>query len=276
MSLKKINKTYKEHDIDFTFEHKFWLQIIGDHLRFILTSLDPREILMIESTTQLIEIADQLLDSARENQEITAKAKQLVLTVSKLKKEILLRHIKNNIRISLPPTFINHMLNEIEEYDKILNGQVTKLTISHDHILNAHNLWLKDAAGHAEAIAIQLDSVEKEKILELLNFRKDFKILHTKCDEFIGYLRAGINDFPALHKLNDDSALKILLFVQVLNEIMELRLEKMLLGSVAPLFLDHMIREECYYLNKIYQTQQKLGMGAKAIPFDPTSPRIEN
>lgn len=269
-------KQKQKPPIDLAFEHQFWLQIIGDHLRFILTCVDHRETEIIQSATQLKETADQLLDDARNNQNVTNDAIELVKEVIQLKKEILLRHIEHRVEISLPPTFLNHMLNEMEEYNRILTGQFTDCRLPQDHLLNAHNLWLKDAVGHAEAIANRLDSVEKDKILEFRKFEKDFKILQMKSDEFIGYLRTGILDFPALQKLNNDAAFKILLFIKILEEIIELRLEKLILGSIAPLLMDHMIREECYYLYKIYQDQQKLGIKTPPIPFDPTQPRIED
>ena len=41
------------------------------------------------------------------------------------------------------------MLNEIEEYNKILTGEAFDTRLPKDHIFNAHNLWLKYAGGHA-------------------------------------------------------------------------------------------------------------------------------
>ena len=43
------------------------------------------------------------------------------------------------------------------------------------------------------------------------------------------------------------------LFVKILKEIKEMRLSKTMIGALNPLILDHMIREECYYLHKLEQ-----------------------
>lgn len=45
------------------FEHGFWLQILGDHARFIHDSLAPQEKQEIEQTRYFIQVFDQLLRS---------------------------------------------------------------------------------------------------------------------------------------------------------------------------------------------------------------------
>ncbi|WP_144553714.1 DUF2935 domain-containing protein [Peribacillus simplex] len=43
------------------FEHRFWLQILGDHSRFIHESLAPIELENIEIALEFIQIFDTLL-----------------------------------------------------------------------------------------------------------------------------------------------------------------------------------------------------------------------
>ena len=43
------------------FEHRFWLQILGDHSRFILNALSPTETKEIQIAENFIPIFDQLL-----------------------------------------------------------------------------------------------------------------------------------------------------------------------------------------------------------------------
>ena len=66
-----------------------------------------------------------------------------------------------------------------------------------------------------------------------------------------------------------------MLFIDVLKEMIELRFEKLALGSLSPLMIDDMIREKCYYFNKIYRAQQKMGIDTPNLPFDPTQNQIE-
>jgi hypothetical protein len=48
------------------FEHRFWLQILGDHARFIFNALPPKEAKPIEMANQFITQFDQLLHLARQ------------------------------------------------------------------------------------------------------------------------------------------------------------------------------------------------------------------
>jgi hypothetical protein len=54
----KLLKTFKETA---SFELQFWLQILGDHGRFIRDSLSPTETTHIDSTKAFIQLFDQLL-----------------------------------------------------------------------------------------------------------------------------------------------------------------------------------------------------------------------
>ncbi|WP_236898118.1 DUF2935 domain-containing protein [Clostridium beijerinckii] len=47
------------------FEYRFWLQILGDHSRFILNALSPEETCFIDEATQFIKLFDYLLEKAR-------------------------------------------------------------------------------------------------------------------------------------------------------------------------------------------------------------------
>ena len=44
------------------FEHAFWLQILGDHSRFILNALSPKETDFIDKANEFINLFDYLLE----------------------------------------------------------------------------------------------------------------------------------------------------------------------------------------------------------------------
>lgn len=58
----KLKETRAENEL---FEHRFWLQIMGDHGRFIINSLSLREKGDIEKAEKFIIIFDQLLSQVR-------------------------------------------------------------------------------------------------------------------------------------------------------------------------------------------------------------------
>ncbi len=254
------------------FEHRFWLQILGDHSRFIYQALAPVQKEEIEKASIFIRVFDTLLDHAKsiDSIELTEKAEVETIKLREFKLELLRKHLIGKIKIHLSPTFINHMINELEEYLRILNhlkgGQVPPTY----HELHHHLVWLLDAAGHSEAISSNLDGVEKRLREKSDSFTKQFEDFYLKAVEMAGYLRTNLAEFPALEKFNSDTQLEIKLFQGFLKEIEELRLSKQALGTFAPLMADHMLREECYYLMKLSESAN-----LDTPNCDPTKPRIK-
>lgn len=259
---------------DVLFEHRFWLQILGDHSRFILQSLAPKEHQEIQLAKCFIQKFDSLLEQARKSlseEEViqsTREVYQPVLELREFKLHLIRRHLQGKISISLPPTFINHMVNELEEYVRILQGMLSSRYVPVYHPVHHHQLWLSDAAGHAGSISADLDLVEKRLKEKSDTFLKNFEDYYLKAVEMAGFLRTNLKEFPALARFNSQAELEIRLFQKFLQEIEELRLTDEVLGTISPLMADHMLREECYYLTKLSQVS-----GVKKPDCNPTKPR---
>lgn len=244
------------------YEHRFWLQVLGDHARFIHTSLAPTERAEIDTAEHFIKVFDQLLDQARRNLNGSALAQlnelagQYVSQMRAFKLHLLREHLTGSIRLSLPPTFINHMVNELEEYQRVLSALLGGEEPPLYHPVHHHLLWLVDASGHAASIASMLDPAERKLIRTSDQFRVCFEEFYLKAVEMAGYLRANVEQFPALTRFNKQVELEILLFQEFLNELEEMELDLETLGSLTPLFADHMFREECYYLTKLAQVSE--------------------
>jgi hypothetical protein len=146
------------------FEHGFWLQILGDHARFIHDSLAPKEQQEIDTANKFIQIFDQLLENVQGESlvSLSNKALEESNTFREFKLHLIKRHLIGEIEIGLGPTFLSHMVNELEEYLRVLDylkqGKVPPIF----HELHHHMLWLLDAAGHAGAISDNLDRIEKK------------------------------------------------------------------------------------------------------------------
>jgi hypothetical protein len=58
------------------FEHRFWLQILGDHSRFIYEALAPVQKVEIELASSFIQVFDTLLEQANsaDLMQVTAQA----------------------------------------------------------------------------------------------------------------------------------------------------------------------------------------------------------
>ncbi|MFC4545258.1 DUF2935 domain-containing protein [Paenactinomyces guangxiensis] len=235
------------------FEQNFWLPVLRDHSEFILTALSAKEENEAEQAESYVNLFENLIQTRSTDLDASCRA---ATGLRKFKLHLLRRLLKEDIAFNLTPTFINHMLNEIDEYLRILSclmeGKVPPLL----HPLHHHLLWLPDASGHATAIDAELDGVEKKWKEKSRQFSRHFDVFYLKSVELAGYLRTKMNRFPALSRFNREVELEIILFQKFLKELEELRLSKEVLGTIAPLMADHMYREECYYLIKLAQVSE--------------------
>jgi tRNA(Met) C34 N-acetyltransferase TmcA len=189
------------------FEHRFWLQVLGDHSRFIYDSLSPKETAYIRQAQSMIQEFDALLQQARRNLEadeiasLTTAAQQKTMQLRQFKLTLLRKHLDDELAIGLSPTFLNHMVNELEEYVRILSyllqGQIPPVV----HPVHHHLLWLLDAAGHAGAIEDELDHAEKMMKAKSRTFTRQFEDFYLKAVEMAGFFThkfgpiSGINAF---------------------------------------------------------------------------------
>lgn len=257
------------------YEHRFWLQILGDHCRFIFTALSPKEKADITIAERLIARFDILLaearrmDSSANLAELTAEASQATDELRNFKLHLLDRQLAGNIELLLPPSFINHMVNELEEYQRILKSLLEGQGVPLFHPLHYDLIWLQDAYGHAASLSAGLDFAEKQLIAKSMAFQKEFEGFYLKAVEMTGFLRGQLKDFPALRKFHKDVDLEMRVFMHFLSELEEFELQGTILDRINPLMPDHMYREECYYLSKL------AALGEIQKPnCDPIKPRV--
>ncbi|MFT4413154.1 DUF2935 domain-containing protein [Fredinandcohnia humi] len=260
---------------DALFETKFWMQILGDHSRFIYDSLAPSEIERIEKAKRFRNLFDHLLQLVQE----PIDTENLLLVINEgrtvgeqmrhFKLDIIKAHLIGDVKISLSPSFINHMVNELDEWLRVSSFLIEGKPVPILHSLHHHLLWLLDAAGHAGGILSNLDHVEKKLIKKSEQYTKEWEDFYLKAVELVGFLRTNQLDFPALSKFNHDVELEMKIFKGFLEELEEMELNKEILGVLTPLMADHMAREECYYLTKLAETTKEI----QQPDCDPTTPR---
>lgn len=262
---------------DAVFEHRFWLQILGDHARFLLNALSPKEKDDSRIAEAFITRFDVLLAEARKPAAasqlglLNQEAMKSVAELKSYKLNLLGRLLLGKVIIGFTPTFLNHMVNELEEYERILKALLAGKPVPVFHPLHHDMLWLQDAVGHAASLAMNLDVVENKLIKKSIKFQKHFEALYFKAVEMAGYMRTQLQDFPAFRKYHLDINLEMRLFMHYLHELEEMELTEEVLDRIGPLIPDHMFREECYYLMKLAQ----LGM-VPSPECDPAKPRVED
>ncbi|WP_456278467.1 DUF2935 domain-containing protein [Bacillus sp. AK128] len=268
-------KTYKE---TVSFELQFWLQVLGDHGRFIRDSLAPKETKHIEKAKAFIHLFDSLLSESRKAHSedalhgLAIKAEEGGEELREFKLLLLEKLLLKDVSISLPPSFLNHMVNELDEFLRVLTYLTDKQIPPLVHPLHHDLLWLLDAAGHAGAIDANLDRVEKDLKQKSEMFTKQFEDFYLKAVEMAGYLRTNLTSFPALARFHHEIDLEFTIFKAFLREIEELELTGQTLSVLTPLMADHMAREECYYLMKLAESTDVVN----TPNCDPTKPRTGN
>lgn len=271
-----INVSDYETTNEVVAEHRFWLQIMGDHARFIFFSLAPNEVEYLQRAQDFIISFDQLLDQSRKqltSQELSLINRQAYLLTCQFREFKLLLlalTLNSDIMTQLTSSFINDMLNELEEYNTIINLIMNGQPILF-HPIHYHLIWLKDAIGHSASVAASLDLVEKDMIDKSHYFEALFTDLLLKATMMNGYLRTKLEVFPSLSRLNMQVENEILQFKDFLENLRVQRVDGMILGTLLPLMADHMSREECYYLWKLSQTAGLI----QRPDCDPARPRLE-
>jgi Domain of unknown function (DUF2935) len=254
------------------FEHRFWLQVLGDHGRFIRDALAPSEKKEIDTATYFIYTFDRLFQSveATDLVQLSKKADEEAKKIREFKLELIEKMLVGKVTIQFTPSFLNHMVNEVEEYIRVLEYLKKSQTPPIFHELHHHLVWLLDAAGHAGAISDNLDRTEKQLKEKSDMYTKHFEDFYLKAVEMAGFLRTNLSSFPALERMNSEVSLEMQLFMGFLEELEEMELSDKALSAIAPLMADHMYREECYYLTKVAEST-----GSQGPNCNPGKPRTE-
>lgn len=261
---------------NFRFELRFWLQIMGDHARFIKASLMPGDNNLVMITKDFIQLFDKMLAKVRPGSEMAPEGDLVgeitagVISFREFKRELLSYRLRNLPVTSLTPTFYNHMLNELEQFLAVLATGPSE-GAAKENILGEHLLWSLDVAGHATALAGGLDKAEYRLRAEAELFLSRFDELYLKVVELAGYYRSNPPTVqPVLEAFNLEMVKAMQDFMGYLEELKEEILKGRVLSGLSPLVPDHMYREECYYLHKVARSQT----GIPQPECDPGRPRV--
>lgn len=259
------------------FEHRFWLQILGDHSRFIYNSLAPTENELLAIAGNFINVFDNLLQYVRTGippgswTVFASRVMQAAASLKKFKLEIIRRHLQKKVNISLTPTFLNHMVNEVEEYLQNLGYLVQGQCVPVKSPVHHHLLWLPDATGHAEYLRCSLDASQTHFRQKAKDYRNLWSKKHSEALEYAGFLRTGIPLFPSLNMFDRETACEMARFKNYLEALRAKVQEAAVTGTFDALIPDHMAREECYYLYRLHRSDPA------SVPrpcCDPGHPRI--
>lgn len=246
----------------------FWSGIMRDHGEFLYSALSPKESNYIETSqyfhqsfSEVHQEANIIMKKGSDNQidSLVNKSISLLKQFIDFKRLILTKQLTCEISILFTPSFINHMLNEANEFYRHLFATLpNKTTPDAGNAFVLHKIWLRDASGHAAAIACDLDPTESLLIKQGNEFKTKFDQLFIKAFELQQmYERTDIEN-GAKQYLNTQVKDTMVDFIIYLDKVKTLRVECKALGAINPLIPDHMIREEKYYLTKLTEARNLL------------------
>ncbi|WP_409344845.1 DUF2935 domain-containing protein [Paenibacillus sp. MBLB4367] len=256
------------------FEHRFWLQLMGDHARIIADKLSPKEEESFHAAQLYVQAFDELLDSSRgpdaesNVDELNQQAYTMTIQLRAFKLDLLAKRLLGKVEAGLPPTMLSHMVNELEEYVRILQALSAGKSVPVFDALHHDMLWLSSASGHASFLAGEMDPVEKRLIKQCRQFESQFQEHYVKGVELAGYTRTQLRDYPAMRRFHQEINKEMKRFIGLLKELEELEHSSEAIGRLSPLMPDHVLREAYYYLHKLAMFE--------AVPKpdgDPTKPR---
>lgn len=254
-------------------DNQFWLQIMGDHAIIIYENLAPLEAKEIQRAQEFLWRYTDLLDEARKDlpedqvKKLIENALNATLDFRDYKLNLLTRMLTDVLRTTLTTAIVNHFVNEDNEYIYIL-GLYKDNTVPKFHPIHYNLFWLRDGFAHANFIENFISFPYVELRREASAFIPKLQALYNKALQFSEYLRTGLKDFPAMNQLSKDAYEQDRQLAEFIVDL-EIKIEKKeVVMPLMILMLDHMYREECYYL-----TQLASVTGLQSPACDPAAPR---
>lgn len=229
-----------------------------DHAIFQNTALAPKEVPFIQKSMMFRNFFQTMMDKIKCEEDLNEHMQSLLNGLNdfiNFKRSIIKGLLTCKLEISLPPSFINHQINEAMEFRLLLTSPEKYMECIESPVCFADLLkkWIADASGHAATYASFLDPTESMQREEALQFKMKFDMLSVKASELhMMMMRTGAG-IGALMLLIEEFTELLKMFIAYLKKMQKLRANCMVMavGTLSPLLPDHMIREHEYVLSKI-------------------------
>jgi hypothetical protein len=202
--------------------------------------------------------------------QLNQNAYQVAQDYRKFVLHLIRRQISEKVILSLRPSFLNHIVNDAEQYIDRLNLYIN------DHVpdlgpAGVNLTWLLNIYVNTMTLEDGLDATAFDHYKRsAMEFGNTFLDLYFKAYVMNGLRRCGLDDFPALASLSDDVEVQMIKFAEFIVDLIGLMENKKVLGNITILYLDNFYRQLCYYMTEL-STVSKVN-----VPVcDPASPRKE-
>jgi hypothetical protein len=243
-------------------EHRFWLDILQDHARFLLDHLSPHEKVWIEEADKYVHVFNCLLRKLDDLPASSNASSKLWIAYAKeahtaaagyyqLEGRLQALLIAEQVELSMSPALLNGTLTENQEYLRMLQYYVQGAEAPALSLWSLMDLWLDDQLGHAELIQELLAPLSLQHAVEAGSLAEEFRshLLSNKAIQ--GYLRFTPPGFSGQLNLARDAAASVVrLFLLVEETVSLLRPLPHLEASLLRL-VEHHLPEASYFMTKL-------------------------
>ncbi|MGE4284497.1 MAG: DUF2935 domain-containing protein [Clostridia bacterium] len=234
----------------------FWTGIMRDHAMFQINALAPKEIQFIQHASYYRDFFQRVHDEVGKADNWRPLLPNLMQGLScfiEFKKMILRGLLTCGLQINLPPSNINHQINEAMEFQSLLLMPLQQCMVKNMNLAGYIKVWMADSIVHAASLISFLDASEGILVDEATKYKMIFDKLFTKASELEMMLnKTGFND-GALGFLAEEAIEHLDKFNCYLEKLRDLRskCKVLAIGTLLPLIPDHFIREQRYFIAKI-------------------------
>lgn len=229
----------------------FWTDILSDHAMFQINAFSPKEeryIVEAEKFYGQFKRYNKLI-TIGQNVDMRTLESDTARFIS-FKKKIVYELLNHNIAINFSPSFINHMVNEGDEFLNMFHSRNCPEKIQDLHLYI--NTWLADASGHASTLASFIDLAEAPSIKKANFFKTMFDDLIKKSSE-IHMIQKNLEIDVDTRLLAVETIEMLQEFIEFSQKIGELLNSKKLMsvGTLSSDITNHFIKEHKYFIEKI-------------------------
>lgn len=234
----------------------FWISVMRDHATFQINALAPMEIRYIQNSLYFKNFFEYSFNEVKTSENysiIYPQIMQNLIYFIDYKKLLLDGISKCKIKINLPPSLINHQINEANEFKDIMMEYMHMGTTKPKNIITWMKIWIVDSLGHVGGITSFLDLSEGILIEEAEKIKLNFEKLLIKASEIEMIVDKTKQKYNSIDYLAQEVIKLMKEFIMYLEKVKKLinDCKIMGMGTLSPLIPDHFIREHEYFISKI-------------------------
>jgi len=229
----------------------FWTYILAEHAMFQTNAFSHKEEEYITKAEQFNQIFTTYNQVAASNQSIDLHTLEIdTISFIDFKKKIIIDLLQHKVLIGFSPSFINHMVNEADEFLSILRFGTCPIKTEHPTMYI--KTWLADASGHASTLAAFIDLAETPTIRQAESFKNLFDALGKKTSE-MNMISENLKTNPNLELLKEEVTEALNKFIQFCITTGRLldKQQIMSAGTLSSDITNHFINEHQYFIHKI-------------------------